>query len=333
MATNLDFIDDDIDVIEINDVNSLDVTAMGNAFIRYADSNYPTKEYTLTEDLVMNPNKDYYEIIDNQYVLTEDTEFMFGKEYYEYDGVYKTKNNNKGFPHSYVGIYVGITEPIEDVESEVYNWALRDTTTIDALIKALQDTKQDKLDAIQLQAVNSGINSEKVAKYDGYEATINGKQDKLDILQLDAVNSGININKVSTYDAHVNNMNNPHNVTKQQLGLENVVNTGDTPIPIEDSKLKFTSGGAFTMKEDLDGKIGALNNKINNKQDKLVSGENIKTINGQDILGSGNVYLEVDPTQPIKNFTYDTGITLEQKMNTKADNTMCIGYTIVEDGE
>lgn len=299
MATNIEFIDDDIDVIEFSEVNSLDVTAMGNAFIRYADSNYPTKEYTLTEDVVMNPNKDYYEIIDGQYVLTEDTEFMFGKEYYEYDGVYKTKNNNKGFPHSYVGIYVGITEPIEEVESEVYNWALRDTTTIDALIKALQESKQDKLDTTQMQAVNSGITSEKVAKYDGYETTINGKQDKLNASQMNAVNSGITVYKVESYDSHIANTNNPHNVTKQQLGLENVVNTSDTDIPIEYGTQKFTSGGAFNLQKDYNGKITSLTNRINNldnqKQDKLVSGTNIKTINGASVLGSGNLTVGFDP--------------------------------------
>lgn len=31
---------------------------------------------------------------------------------------------------------------------------------------------------------------------------------------------------------------------------------------------------------------------VNNKQDKLVSGTNIKTVNGQSILGSGNIAIE-----------------------------------------
>lgn len=40
------------------------------------------------------------------------------------------------------------------------------------------DAKQDSLSQAQLDATNSGITSEKVAKYDGYEATINAKADQ-----------------------------------------------------------------------------------------------------------------------------------------------------------
>ena len=302
MATNIDFIDDDIDVVILNEVDSLDVTAMGNAFIRYADSNYPTKEYTLTTDVVMNPNKDYYEIVDNQYVLTEDTEFISGKQYFEYDGVYKVKNNNKGYPHAFLGIYVGISEPIEEVESDVYNWVLRDTTTIDTLINLLQENKQDKLNAIQMQAVNSGVNYEKVVNY----------------------------------DTHVNDKNNPHNVTKAQLGLEKVVNTGDSSIPVEYGKEKFTTGGAYEMKQDIDGRISALTNRVNGKQDTLVNQQNIKSINGESILGSGNLVVKVDESQPIQNFNYDGTHTLKQVMDTKLDAAnlqVCVGYEVIEEGE
>ena len=336
MATNIDFIDDDIDVVILNEVDSLDVTAMGNAFIRYADSNYPTKEYTLTTDVVMNPNKDYYEIVDNQYVLTEDTEFISGKQYFEYDGVYKVKNNNKGYPHAFLGIYVGISEPIEEVESDVYNWVLRDTTTIDTLINLLQENKQDKLNPIQMQAVNSGINSEKVEKYENYDARINSKQDKLNAIQMQAVNSGVNYEKVVNYDTHVNDKNNPHNVTKAQLGLEKVVNTGDSSIPVEYGKEKFTTGGAYEMKQDIDGRISALTNRVNGKQDTLVNQQNIKSINGESILGSGNLVVKVDESQPIQNFNYDGTHTLKQVMDTKLDAAnlqVCVGYEVIEEGE
>ena len=62
--------------------------------------------------------------------------------------------------------------------------------------------KQDKLSEAQMNAVNSGITSAKVTKYDGYEATINGKQDELTSAQLNAVNSGIDSTKVATYDGY-----------------------------------------------------------------------------------------------------------------------------------
>ena len=41
---------------------------------------------------------------------------------------------------------------------------------------------------------------------------------------------------------------------------------------------------AETLYATLDG--------LNNKQDKLISGTNIKTINGTSILGSGNITIE-----------------------------------------
>lgn len=46
--------------------------------------------------------------------------------------------------------------------------------------------------------------------------------------------------------AHASNISNPHKVTKEQLGLANVVNTADSATPIEGGLTKFTTGGAYT---------------------------------------------------------------------------------------
>jgi hypothetical protein len=45
--------------------------------------------------------------------------------------------------------------------------------------------------------------------------------------QLYAINSGITSNKVSSYDSHLTDTNNPHSVTKAQVGLGNCDNTAD----------------------------------------------------------------------------------------------------------
>lgn len=45
-------------------------------------------------------------------------------------------------------------------------------------------------------------------------------------------------------------------------------------------------------KEEIDGTFGALSVQIADKQDKLTSGQNIKTINGENILGSGNIEIK-----------------------------------------
>ena len=45
---------------------------------------------------------------------------------------------------------------------------------------------------------------------------------------------------------HLSNHSNPHQVTKAQVGLGNVVNTGDSATPSEGGTTKFTTGGAYT---------------------------------------------------------------------------------------
>ncbi|HMT13143.1 MAG TPA: hypothetical protein PKE19_00195 [Aestuariivirga sp.] len=69
--------------------------------------------------------------------------------------------------------------------------------------------------------------------------------------------------------AHAGSTSNPHYVTKAQVGLGNVDNTSDAAKPIS----------------------SATQTALNAKQDALVSGTNVKTINGQDITGSGNLVI------------------------------------------
>ena len=45
---------------------------------------------------------------------------------------------------------------------------------------------------------------------------------------------------------HINNTSNPHGVTKAQVGLGGVVNTGDSATPVSGGTTKFTTGGAYT---------------------------------------------------------------------------------------
>lgn len=68
-------------------------------------------------------------------------------------------------------------------------------------------------------------------------------------------------------DTHTANTANPHGVTKAQVGLGNVDNTADSAKPVST----------------------AQQTALNAKQATLVSGSNIKTVNGTSLLGSGNV--------------------------------------------
>lgn len=96
-------------------------------------------------------------------------------------------------------------------------------------------------------------------------------------------------------------------VTKGDVGLGNVVNTGDSATPVVNGTTKFTTGGAFTLQTsiaknaaDILGtkntvknlsddnatnktKISALETTVAGKQDKLIAGKDILIIDGNTI--------------------------------------------------
>ena len=78
----------------------------------------------------------------------------------------------------------------------------------------------------------------------GYEYTLNNSS--FTSAEIAALESGINATKVGNYDNHLQNTSNPHGVTKSQVGLGNVVNTGDSATPVQNGTTKFTTGGAYT---------------------------------------------------------------------------------------
>lgn len=82
-------------------------------------------------------------------------------------------------------------------------------------------------------------------------------------------------NLSTTITNHTGNTSNPHSVTKEQVGLGNVDNTSDLNKPVSTATQTALSG----------------------KQDTLVSGTNIKTVNNNSLLGSGNVDIDALPSQ------------------------------------
>ena len=78
--------------------------------------------------------------------------------------------------------------------------------------------------------------------------------------QVYAINSGITSDKVSSYDAHLIDTSNPHSVTKSQVGLGDVINSGDSAIPIKGGTTKFTTGGAYTELAKKNDKITITDN-------------------------------------------------------------------------
>jgi hypothetical protein len=115
-------------------------------------------------------------------------------------------------------------------------------------------------------------------------------------------------NQLLGYTNHVANTSNPHGVTKTQVGLANVTNdaqvkkaasstdgfvpkwngtTGDAIVDGYGVQTTLTSSTTDLVRAD------AIETALATKQDTLVSGTNIKTINGSNILGSGNYEIDI----------------------------------------
>ena len=166
----------------------------------------------------------------------------------------------------------------------IYFWTLDDYT----LTIATMDL-QDKLSISQLSAVNSGITSTTVQQITTNKNNISNKQDKLNTNQLSAVNSGITSTKVTKYDDYDNKINNKQDkLTTAQL---NAVNSG-----ISSAKVQM-----------YDRYETSIDDIADTKQDTLVSGTNIKTINGNSILGSGNVSISASVPGEVAKITGSSG--------------------------
>ena len=129
---------------------------------------------------------------------------------------------------------------------------------------------------------------------------------------------------LSTLSSHVANTSNPHSVTKAQVGLSNADNTSDANKPIStatqtalNAKEPTIASGTTSQYWRGDKSWQTLNkaavglpnadntsdaNKpistatqtaLDAKQATLVSGTNIKTINGTSVLGSGDIVTSV----------------------------------------
>lgn len=143
---------------------------------------------------------------------------------------------------------LGVTDPITDNKiieklATVHPWRHQPAQE--------GEKTEDNNDYVYVSVEDSeahGYDIYKRFKYDGtewkFEYELN--HSSFTEAQWAAIVSGITSTKVGNYDAHLANTNNPHSVTKAQVGLGSVVNTGDSAIPVEGGTTKFTTGGAYT---------------------------------------------------------------------------------------
>lgn len=113
-----------------------------------------------------------------------------------------------------------------------------------------------------------------------YEYTLNNSS--FTAAEVAALESGVTGTKVGSYDAHLANTNNPHSVTKSQVGLGSVVDTGDSATPVSGGTTKFTTGGAYTeLAKKVDKETGKglsandFTNTYKTKLDGIASGAEV----------------------------------------------------------
>ena len=103
--------------------------------------------------------------------------------------------------------------------------------------KVFTSAEKEKLVGI---ADNAQVNVIETIAVNGVDLAVTDKRVNIQLSTLDtltdaqkaALNSGVTEDKITEYDAHVINKNNPHEVTKEQIGLGNVENTSDAEKPI-----------------------------------------------------------------------------------------------------
>lgn len=115
-------------------------------------------------------------------------------------------------------------------------------------------------------------------------------------------------------DTHTADISNPHSVTKAQVGLGNVENTGDSDTPVENGTEKFTTGGAYILKTNLEQADSDLDARIDTiEEDYLVEADKTALQGNIDSLADtvSDNYTELDGR--LDNFIDNTKIDLQNK--------------------
>ena len=133
-----------------------------------------------------------------------------------------------------------------------------------------------------------------------------------------------NIDSVNTdLTSHKNNKSNPHEVTKSQVGLGNVVNTSDSATPLEGGTSKFTTGGAYTLKTTLETSISDEVTRATGAEGVLesaISAEETRATNAETSIAN-DLSAEVTRAQSAEG-TLTTDLAYEVSRATGAEQTL-----------
>ncbi len=97
-------------------------------------------------------------------------------------------------------------------------------------------------------------------------------------------------------------------ITNLETNLSNKIDRGIGVVGATKTKITYNDDGIITGGADLEeadlpeisqAKITNLVSDLSNKQSRLISGTNIKTINGQSVLGNGNIFITAESASPL----------------------------------
>lgn len=172
------------------------------------------------------------------------------------------------------------SDVVDIVESKADLLNYQEKLTKNDIVKVLKDeTKSDKTSYYKYpQAAKKGevdpskwefigavdqyaLTSELTAEANSREQSDNSLSQAISTEQTRAKNAESTLtaslaNTEEKISDHIADINNPHSVTKDQVGLGSVANTEDSATPENNGTKKFTTGGAYTLKTSLENKIG-----------------------------------------------------------------------------
>lgn len=119
--------------------------------------------------------------------------------------------------------------------------------------------------------------------------------------------------KNANIQAHLVNTTNPHGVTREQVGLGNVNNTSDADKPVSTAQAEAIAAAKSQAISAIPTSLPASDVSAWAKeatkpsytaaevgaQPELVSGTNIKTVNGTSLLGSGDIVIGRGTSEPV----------------------------------
>ena len=204
-------------------------------------------------------------------------------------------NNLESGVSSVVNAVNVLEQVVDDGVSQIDGKQDKHDNELDTTDKTVVGAINELVDSVSsIETDVRDIESSKVDKVEGYGLSENDFTDTYKD-KLDWIEAGAQVNTVSS----VNERTGDVVLTKSDVGLGNVADTGDGDTPVENGTTKFTTGGAYTelnkKVDKVDGYALSQNNFSNfyrNKVDNIETGAQVNavtSVNGK----TGNVVIDV----------------------------------------